>query len=459
MSGKPLMEKNNNPNKGFYTAREMLAHIHKQKKNPGGWTNHPIYNKKSNNNYSNNNKRNRADESDEDIDIVVVPRVVKPDTNHQLESKPEIETQIVKKPAVVKPFVQPCKKALGSNSSKIISSQKPTNACDDEGEGKVSNEVIEILQHQKAKNLDAKIVDRILNEIIEKTDGQGVDWKDIAGLKTAKESIREIVILPLLKPQLFVGLRAPSKGILLFGPPGTGKTLIGKCIASQSRSTFFSISASSLTSKWIGEGEKMVRALFAIARIKAPSVIFIDEIDSLLTQRNDSEHESSRRLKTEFLVQFDGLTTDHEESLLVVGATNRPHELDEAARRRFNSRLYIPLPNKQARRDLIKRLISSEKHTLDEKDFNELCQQTKGYSGADICCLCREAAYGPIRRVMPDLDKYDTKESLPPITYVDFTAALDTVKATVAPSDLHNYIQWNKQFGRKKDYSDEDDED
>ena len=123
-------------------------------------------------------------------------------------------------------------------------------------------------------------------------------------------------------------------GLLLFGPPGTGKTLIGKCIASQSGSTFFSISASSLTSKWIGEGEKMVRALFAVARVHQPSVVFIDEIDSLLSQRSESEHEASRRIKTEFLVQLDGATTEGEERILVVGATNRPQELDEAARRR-----------------------------------------------------------------------------------------------------------------------------
>ena len=115
-----------------------------------------------------------------------------------------------------------------------------------------------------------------------------------------------ILHLPLLRPDIFTGLRGPPKSLLLFGPPGTGKTLIGKCIAAQSGSTFFSISASSLTSKWVGEGEKMVRALFAVAKVNSPSVVFIDEIDSLLSSRSDGEHESSRRIKTEFLVQLDG---------------------------------------------------------------------------------------------------------------------------------------------------------
>ena len=131
-----------------------------------------------------------------------------------------------------------------------------------------------------------------------------VEWSDIAGLESAKKTIKEIVVWPMQRPDIFTGLRGPPKGLLLFGPPGTGKTLFGKCIASQSKATFFSISASSLTSKWIGEGEKLVRALFTVARVQQPSVIFIDEIDSLLTSRSENEVEASRRIKTEFLVQF-----------------------------------------------------------------------------------------------------------------------------------------------------------
>ena len=133
------------------------------------------------------------------------------------------------------------------------------------------------------KNIDSKMIEMVKNEIMDQ--GDPVDWDDIAGLEFAKKTVREIVVLPLKRPDLFSGLRGPPKGLLLFGPPGTGKTLIGKCIASRSGSTFFSISASSLTSKWVGEGEKMVRALFAVAKVHQPSVVFIDEIDSLLTAR------------------------------------------------------------------------------------------------------------------------------------------------------------------------------
>lgn len=171
-----------------------------------------------------------------------------------------------------------------------------------------------------------------------------VTWDDIAGLEVAKSIIKETIVWPMLRPNYFKGLLSPARGILLFGPPGNGKTLIGKCIASKSKSTFFSISASSLTSKWVGDGEKMVRALFTIAAVHQPSVVFIDEIDSLLSQRSESEHESSRRIKTEFLVQLDGAGTKNDERILVIGATNRPQELDDAARRRLVKRLYIPLP-------------------------------------------------------------------------------------------------------------------
>lgn len=155
---------------------------------------------------------------------------------------------------------------------------------------------------ERLANIDPRLIEMIRNEIMHRVDN--ITWDSIAGLEHAKNSIKEIVVWPMLRPDIFKGLRGPPKGLLLFGPPGTGKTMIGKCIASQAKATFFSISASSLTSKWVGEGEKMVRALFAVARCSQPAVIFIDEIDSLLTQRTDGEIEASRRIKTEFLVQF-----------------------------------------------------------------------------------------------------------------------------------------------------------
>ncbi|KAH8046617.1 AAA ATPase-like protein [Aureococcus anophagefferens] len=175
--------------------------------------------------------------------------------------------------------------------------------------------------------------------------GAMTTFDDVAGLQDAKRSIMEMVIWPMQRPELFTGLRAVPKGMLLFGPPGTGKTLIGRAIASSSGATFFSISASSLMSKWIGESEKLVRTMFAVAGHKEPSVVFIDEVDSLLSQRSSDENEASRRLKTEFVQLEASARRRRTRRVLVVGATNRPQELDEAARRRFVKRFYVPLPD------------------------------------------------------------------------------------------------------------------
>ena len=228
---------------------------------------------------------------------------------------------------------------------------------------------------------------------------------------------------PMLRPDIFTGLRGPPKGLLLFGPPGTGKTLIGKCIACQSGATFFSISASSLTSKFVGEGEKLVRTLFAVARCHQPAVIFMDEIDSLLSKRTDSEHEASRRIKTEFLVQLDGAgTTGEADRLLVVGATNRPNEIDEAARRRLVKRLYIPLPDGAARARIVRRLLVDFSHNLTEAEFDEIRAWTKGYSGADMANLCKEASLGPIRAIK-DIRNVSA-DAVRPISRQDFVDAL-----------------------------------
>ncbi|KAL8583523.1 Fidgetin-like protein 1 [Nucella lapillus] len=298
---------------------------------------------------------------------------------------------------------------------------------------------------ERLKGIEPKIVELITNEIMDHK--PQMDWDDIAGLLFAKKTIKEIVVWPMLRPDIFTGLRGPPKGLLLFGPPGTGKTLIGKCIASQSKSTFFCISASSLTSKWVGEGEKMVRGLFAVARCHQPAVIFIDEVDSLLSQRSDGEHEASRRIKTEFLVQLDGATTESEERILVIGATNRPQEIDEAARRRFVKRLYIPLPEAVARQHIVRRLMSQQKCHLTEADIAAIGQQTDGYSGADMASLCREAALGPIRSIPFEQMEYIQPEQVPAITMRDFEAALPQVRPSVSEKDLDVYITWNNTYG------------
>ncbi|KAJ1662103.1 Fidgetin-like protein 1 [Coemansia sp. RSA 1646] len=297
---------------------------------------------------------------------------------------------------------------------------------------------------ERLRNIEPRMVEMIENEIL--TTSQAVSWDDIAGLGPAKNAIRMAIIYPLLKPDLFRGIRAPPKGLLLFGPPGTGKTMIARCIASQAGATFFNISASSLTSKWIGEGEKMVRALFAVARVRQPAVIFIDEIDSLLTQRTDGEQEATRRIKTEFLVQLDGCGTADDDSIVLLGATNRPQELDEAARRRFPKRLYVPLPDHDGRKTIVRNLLlRTQKCNLSEDQLESVCRNTAGYSGADMATLCREAAYGPLRHITDFATA--SEDDVRPIAFDDFEYALTQVRPSVSDKDLEIHISFNRQYG------------
>jgi len=320
--------------------------------------------------------------------------------------------------------------------------------------------------------LERDIVERVIGEVLDKPGT--VSWDSIVGLEHAKNAVQELAVWPMTNPELFTGARAVPKGLLLFGPPGTGKTMIGKAVASQCKATFFSISASSLTSKWIGDGEKMVRALFAVARHCAPSVIFVDEIDSLLSARkSEGEHESSRRMKTEFLVQMDGLGgEDPTKPMLLIGATNRPQELDDGARRRLAKQLYIPLPCAAARRDMILKTLNPDgdgkvKHALTEKDLDVICEKTDGYSGSDLKNLVQEAARAPLRELfvkkkaktgsekedgggdVVDLTKTgeDEAQELREIRIDDIRKAAKQVRASVTRADIEFHEEWNKKHG------------
>jgi katanin p60 ATPase-containing subunit A1 len=294
-----------------------------------------------------------------------------------------------------------------------------------------------------------------------------VKFDDIADLEQAKNLLKEAVLLPILMPNFFKGIRRPWKGVLLYGPPGTGKTMLAKALATQGKTTFFNVHSSTFASKWRGESEKLVRLLFEMARFYAPATIFIDEVDSLGTKRGElNECESSRRVKAELLVQMDGVSSvssagANEESeeegrkvVTVLAATNRPWDLDEALRRRFEKRVYIPLPNEKGREELFRLNLANLK-LGEDIDFNELVVTTKGYSGADIANVCREAAMMPMRKKLLNnevditelINKLDFKEFIDkPMSQNELMEALSNVSKSVSEKDLDVFEKWTNEF-------------
>merc|ERR1712087_840828 len=294
----------------------------------------------------------------------------------------------------------------------------------------------------------------LMSDII--TEAPNISFKDVTGLLSVKLALYECVILPQKRPELFTGLRKPTAGLLLFGPPGNGKTMIAKCVATECDATFFSISASSITSKYVGEAERIMRTLFNLAREKQPSIIFIDEIDSLLTARGgNNEAESSRRIKTEFLVQFDGVkaTADGKEArVLVVGATNLPDQLDEAVLRRFGKRILVPVPDEDARYGILRNLAAKQANELKEHEFRKIVQMTSLYSASDLSQLCKDASMGPLRDLGSAILEIDQQIEVPAIQFKHFESSLKNVRASVKEESLIAYKKWNAKFGSKSTF-------
>jgi len=294
-----------------------------------------------------------------------------------------------------------------------------------------------------------------------------VKFEDIAELDKAKNILKEAVLLPILMPQYFTGIRRPWKGVLLYGPPGTGKTMLAKALATQGSTTFFNVHSSSFASKWRGESEKLIRILFDMAKFYSPTTIFIDEVDSIGSKRVDNENEANRRVKAEILVQMDGVNTvssaganeqqeEKQKVIMVLGATNRPWDLDEALRRRFEKkRIYIPLPNEKGREELFKLNLRGVQY--DENiNFDRLVKATDGYSGADISNVCREASLMQMRKRLHENKSVDilsninnpkfVEELTAPITMEDFEESLKNISKSVSKGDLERYDKWTNEF-------------
>lgn len=312
------------------------------------------------------------------------------------------------------------------------------------------------------------------------TEKPNVKWSDVAGLDAAKETLKEAVILPQRFPQMFVGKRKPWKGILLYGPPGTGKSYLAKAVATEADAQFFSVSSSDLVSKWQGESERLVKELFGMARKSGKAIIFIDEIDALVSTRSDSESESSRRIKTEFLVQMDGVgkSTD---GVLLLGATNIPWGLDEALLRRMERRVYIPLPDLRARSRMFQIHLGNTPHKLTNDDFSVLGSKSEGYSGSDIAIVVRDAIMQPVRMLQnatffkyvdveeegkqvrkitacspsdtegKEMSLMDIKSEellVPAVTLFDFEAALSSSKPSVSKGNISKHEKFTTDRGQ-----------
>ena len=307
---------------------------------------------------------------------------------------------------------------------------------------------------------DAKLKEQLSGTLV--TEMPNVSWDDVAGLENAKQALKEAVILPIQYPQLFEGKRQPWKGILLYGPPGTGKSYLAKAAATETKGRFFSVSAANIVSKWMGESERLIKALFELARKNKPAVIFIDEIDSVLSARSEGENDATRRLKTEFLIQMQGVGKD-DRGILVLGATNIPWGLDPAVRRRFQKKIYISLPEAKARKLMVKLNLGDTYNDLTDEQFEILGQLTEGYSGSDIYNLTQDAIYGPLRKcqrathfrnldathIVPcspsDQGAFKMKVNdiphpeylvAPVVTFEDFILSLQKMKPTVSKDDL-----------------------
>ncbi|KAM6991821.1 katanin p60 ATPase-containing subunit A1 isoform 2-T2 [Tautogolabrus adspersus] len=349
----------------------------------------------------------------------------------------------------------------GANGDRIKASKgkEKKEAKDAAGKAKDDKNKADV-QEKEVKKFDGTGYDKDLIDALDRdiiSQNPNVKWDNIADLEDAKKLLKEAVVLPMWMPAFFKGIRRPWKGVLMVGPPGTGKTLLAKAVATECRTTFFNVSSSTLTSKYRGESEKLVRLLFEMARFYAPTTIFIDEIDSMCSRRgNSEEHEASRRVKAELLVQMDGVggaseNDDPSKMVMVLAATNFPWDIDEALRRRLEKRIYIPLPSTKGRVELL-RINLKELELATDVDLDKIAEKLEGYSGADITNVCRDASLMAMRRRIEGLTPEEIRnisgdEMHMPTTMEDFESALKKVSKSVSAVDLEKYEKWIEEFG------------
>jgi len=279
------------------------------------------------------------------------------------------------------------------------------------------------------------------------TEKPDINWDDIADLEKPKRAIEESIIFPVRRPDLFP-LGWP-RGILFFGPPGCGKTLLAAAIASEIKGVFFNADAASLMSKWLGESERNVSQLFSKAREGSengqPSIVFLDEIDSIMGVRGE-EVGGEVRVRNQFLKEMDGiLDKNRNYHVYVIGATNKPWALDEPFIRRFQKRIYVPLPDVKARMDMFQ-IYAHNLKLNNNVDFAELAHKTEGYSGGDVRDLFQSTQLKVVRDFFQHGRPGDPSAVPDPITMEDFQAILHVRRPSVSTNNLKRYFDWDESF-------------
>ena len=291
---------------------------------------------------------------------------------------------------------------------------------------------------EEEKRLREMISDTIVSE------RPTIKMSEVAGLEDAKQAIDDAIIAPMKHPELFKGkARQPWRGILFYGPAGCGKTLVAKAVASEVNATFFNVSAANIVSKWLGESERLVMHLFELARKNQPAIIFMDELDSIGVSRSGDDVGGERRLKTQLLTELQGLSSNEDERITLIGATNLPWELDFALRSRFEKKIHVPLPNREARAKIFE-IHMEDVEVSPTIEYEELADLTEGYSGRDISVVCREAAMEPIRDLQRSGRMDDEQEILDirPVSRDDFLYAIENIRPATPPEDVKRYIDW-----------------